>query len=606
MKHTPFNSPVPPHDYYLDVEEEVRDAALTGTPFAGDSPVGPPLGGYPITEDDPYAEYAAYTEEGTYEEWDPFAEDDPEEDDFFAGDNPEEDDFFAEDDPEEDDPFADEYSEEEADEDEDETTEREIYRRLRKMIFNDSLINMAVEMQPKEKFEEPDPAQQSSKGEAGPCKRAQRLSGLADQIVEDGKLLITEEGQAFAYQEEGGYFRPVSSPSIYIAGCFPKETQADLLERDVQEIVKRLPWDSCIRCIPDDFNSYPEMVNLGNGVFNLETSELLPHDASFRFTYQVQAEYLENSKLVCPTFDRFCKTSLEGDEDKRTLLLEFIGYVCLDTNDGKCALFLKGQPNSGKSVISSFIAKLFDAELVSNIPLHQLGDRFFRAELFGKKLNVAGEIAGRNLNDISIFKSITGNDRIAGEFKGQNPFYFTPRCKLLFSGNTLPVTTETDTTAAFVNRIRVLLFNTSVPSEEQDKRLLDKLWEERNAIITLALRAVQDLAKRNFEFSLPKDSKEFLASFSVRGNIIQGFLDECCILGPGERVFNVDLYKALETYCAQNGLECPSRPRFYELLSGIPYVTAKRIRIGTENRQGHVGIGLKKDMTDTGTMEQQP
>lgn len=604
MRYSPFGTPIPPYEDEYENEDETSEHKTCNRirKDVYEDILNNPL------HDQALKVQAEAEEEAEAEAEEELADSDP------AQQSPEEeDDPFAKDDPEEDDPFADEYSEDESDEDE--TTELGICRRIRdcndetsldEMIFHDSLIDMAVEMQPKEKFEEPDPVQQSSKGEAGPCKRAQHLSGLAGQIVEDRKLLITEEGQTFAYQEEGGYFRPVSSPSIYIASCFPKETRANLLERDVQEILKRLPWDSCIRCSPDDFNLNPEMVNLANGVFNLETSELLPHDAKYRFTYQVQAKYLGNSELVCPSFDQFCKTSLEGDEDKRTLLLEFIGYICAGTNNGKCALFLKGQPNSGKSVISSFIAKLFDAELVSNIPLHQLGDRFFRAELFGKKLNVAGEIAGRNLNDISIFKSITGNDRIAGEFKGQNPFYFTPHCKLLFSGNTLPVTTETDTTAAFVNRIRVLLFNTSVPSAEQDKRLLDKLWEERNAIVTLALRAVQDLAKRNFEFSLPKDSKEFLASFAMRGNIIQGFLDECCILGPGERVFNVDLYKALENYCARNGLERPPKQRFYELLSGVPDVFAKRIRIGTENRQGHVGIGLKKDVTDTGTMEQQP
>lgn len=213
-------------------------------------------------------------------------------------------------------------------EDEDETSELETCNRIRNDvcgdILNSPLIDLAVKVQAEEELAGSDSAQQSP---AGPCKRAQRLSGLAGQIAEDGKLLVTENGQAFAYQEDGGYFRPVPNLSAYVANFFPKEMVSGLLERDVHEIVNRLPWDSCIRCNPDDFNHYPEMVNLANGVFNLKTSELLPHDASFRFTYQVQAEYLKNPELVCPSFDQFCKTSLEGDEDKRTLLLEFIGYI---------------------------------------------------------------------------------------------------------------------------------------------------------------------------------------------------------------------------------------------------------------------------------------
>ncbi len=35
-------------------------------------------------------------------------------------------------------------------------------------------------------------------------------------------------------------------------------------------------------------------MNLENGVFNLESGELLEHDPRFHFTYQVKASYLED------------------------------------------------------------------------------------------------------------------------------------------------------------------------------------------------------------------------------------------------------------------------------------------------------------------------
>lgn len=445
--------------------------------------------------------------------------------------------------------------------------------------------------------------EQPSAPEKLPRGQTRGLSDLMDQAIKSGKLLLSENGQAFAYQKDGGYYMPVANLEAYLANMFSDKIKRSLHSRDIREIVERLSWEESIRCSLDGFNSNSNLVNLQNGVFNLETSELLDHDRSYRFTYQIHASYLEDlSEVSCPTFERFCETSLDGDPTKRQLLLEFIGYICTDTNAGKCALFFKGQPNSGKSVISSFIARLFDQELVSSIPLHQLADRFFRAELAGKKINVAGEIAGRTLRDISIFKSITGNDRIVGEFKGRDPFYFTPRCKLLFSGNTLPLTTETDATAAFVNRIRVLSFNHSTPPEEQDKQLLDKLWVERDSILTLALQAVQELIKRNFEFTMPEDSRTFLDAYKLRGNVLGGFLDECCVVEPSARVFNTDLYDAYLAYCKRNGLEAALKKTFYDLLSGVPGVYAKRIRIGTENRQGHIGITLKENH-NPGTLE---
>lgn len=381
--------------------------------------------------------------------------------------------------------------------------------------------------------------------EKAPSSQAHILSDLTDIVVKDGRLLLTEDGQAFVYQKEGGYYKPITNLVAYLANILPPKYTRSLLSRHLREIVERLSWEETIRCTLDEFNSHPNLVNLQNGVFNLETSELLDHDRSYRFNYQIYASYLEDpSEVSCPVFEQFCNTSLDGDPDKKLLLLEFLGYSCADTNNGKCALFFKEQPSSGKSVVTSFFAHLFDPDLISNIPLHRLGDRFFVAELAGKKLNACGEIAGRALGDISIFKNVTGDDRVTGELKGRNLFYFTPRCKMLFSGNTLPTPRELDATAAFANRIKVLLFNISVATEDQDKHLLDKLWSERDSIMTLGLQAMQGLVKRNFEFTLPEDSKKFLDGFTLRRNGFGGFLDECCVVNPAVRVFNMDLYDA--------------------------------------------------------------
>lgn len=428
----------------------------------------------------------------------------------------------------------------------------------------------------------------------GSNRRAKRLTALVERVVASGDLLLTD-GLAFTYQTEQGCFRPVRNLDRWLAEFFGPEIMADLLSRDLTEIVNRLSWVPSICCSADDLNTHAELINLSNGTLDVETGRLLPHDKEFRFTYTVQAAWLDEViPASCPAFDQFCRSSLDSDPAKRQLLLEFIGYILLDNNGGKCALFLQGQPSSGKSVIVEFISRLFWPELVSHIPLHQLEDRFFRAELAGRKLNDAGEIAGRALADISIFKAVTGNDQIAGEFKGQTPFYFRLRCKLLFAGNTLPTTTETDTTDAFLNRIRVLLFNHSVAPEDQDKGLPDKLWEERDVVVTLALQAVQKLVQRNFEFTLPDDSRQFLDSFALRGNAVSAFVEECCTLDAEARVFNVELYAAFERFSKRNGLKVLSRTKFYELLSGLPHVAAKRLRIGSENRQGHVGIALKE------------
>ena len=120
------------------------------------------------------------------------------------------------------------------------------------------------------------------------------------------------------------------------------------------------------------------------------------------------------------------------------------------------------------------------------------------------------------------------------------------------------------------------------------------------------MNALRELRERNYQFTQPDESKLFLDGFANRGNSLQAFIRDCCVLEPEGRVHNVDLLEAYQRYCMLNGLEAYPKSRLYEMLSGIPGVSMKRVRIGSENRCGHVGIRLKEESADSGTMEQHP
>lgn len=447
----------------------------------------------------------------------------------------------------------------------------------------------------------------ASKNDLG-GKKARAMDSLAYDVIREARLKVLPNGQIRSYDAELGYYKPVPVPEKLIAKLLsPSGHFSQLTVKDVRDLCQRIEWDPFAQCKADDFNRYETKINTLSGVLDFVDCELERHSTDKLFTYVVNAHYLmEPDSIHCPTFDQFCSTSLaplyRRDEEncsaiiaeKRTLLLEIIGYACCDSNAGKCALFCKGEPDSGKSIVANFVTRLFPPELISNIPLHHLSDRFSKAELFGKKLNIAGEIRGKQLNEITTFKSITGGDAIFAEYKQKNPFSFTPQCKLLFAGNALPGTLEADATKAFTNRLIVLLFNHSIPKDQQDKHLLDKLWEERDSIFTLSMQALRELHYRNYRFTIPDESKCFLRSFANRGNSLQAFLHDCCVLDADARVHNVELLNAYADYCSENGLEAYTRQKFYEMLSGIPGVTTKRCRIDGKNKWGHVGIGLKK------------
>ncbi len=426
-----------------------------------------------------------------------------------------------------------------------------------------------------------------------PNKRIRALHELCETIARNYCYLSINGEQLVRYIPELGCYQEDKPPEIMLRK-FAGSNDYFLRPKDTDDMVKLLKHDPYIQVDRDDFNCEPYLVNIKSGVLDWEIGEVEEHSKDDRFTYCIDAQFLdEDIPLSCPTFDNFCQTSLEGDPMKRQLLLEIIGYCCSDCNSGKCAFFLKGEPDSGKSVMLEFITRLLDQRQVSNVPLHKLSERFMRAELYGKKLNCAGEITGKALREISTFKSITGADRIEAERKGKDPFFFTPKCKLLFAGNALPGTTESDATKAFTNRLVVVLFNRSIPKERQDKQMMNKLIQEKDTIFTLAMQALQGLCLRNFQFTRPDDSSEFLESFSERDNSFKAFWSDCCEQVEENSVSNTELYGAYQRYCERNGLELYSRQKLYELLSGIPGVKYRKIRRGTKTVWGHTGIRLR-------------
>ena len=437
----------------------------------------------------------------------------------------------------------------------------------------------------------------------------QSMNDLIDKIAHCGNLKSTEGDKLWEYDIKKGCYHPIDELEVFVTSCL--ETigcRLNVGAKDIKNICQLLSWLPSIKKNIDNFNADKYLVNTISGIYDIRTGNLQEHSPDKLFTYSVDARVLDEDEISCPAFDSFCNSSLaplysDNEEskkriiaEKRQLILEIIGYACSDSNDGKCAMFFKGQPDSGKSIMLTFVSNLFPSNLISNIPLDELSGRFNKAELYAKKLNISGEIKGKPLSEITTFKKITGMDDINAEYKGKNPFSFKPRCKMLFAGNALPGTTESDATQAFVNRLVVLLFNHSVPKEKQDKHLLDKLWNERDSIFTLSMHALRELSQRNFKFTRPEESEVFVQSFLERGNSLYAFLKDCCVLSPEARIHNTQLLAEYEKYCRKNELDAFTKRKLYEMLAGMPGVAMKKFRIGDKNCWGHTGIGLKKEI----------
>ena len=112
-------------------------------------------------------------------------------------------------------------------------------------------------------------------------------------------------------------------------------------------------------------------------------------------------------------------------------------------------------------MILRFIQRLVGNEYVSNVSLANFSHRFSVIEMYGKTLNISGEVPSGVLSASAFdaFKAITGGDRVNLERKGQQPFYGVVNAKLLFAGNMLPTFVKVDGTDSYVERLNPYEYN---------------------------------------------------------------------------------------------------------------------------------------------------
>lgn len=271
-------------------------------------------------------------------------------------------------------------------------------------------------------------------------------------------------------------------------------------------------------------------INLKNGLFNLETWELEPHTPEIKLIRQIPVFYNEDAK--CPQISKFLHDVVaEPDID---LLCEIAGY-CLTTDcSHQKAFMLYGVGSNGKSVFLALLEALVGGENTSAESLQRLEfDKYRTAKLYGKLVNICGDIPDSKMHKSEVFKKLTsGLDLIDGENKYQDSFHFRNTAKLVFSANVLP---EGKKDKAYYRRWVLVQFPNNFEGGKEDKTLITKLKdpEELSGFLNLALQGLKRL-KENGKFSNDKSVEDTQREYEFNSNPIAAFMDECTKESQGD------------------------------------------------------------------------
>jgi len=306
----------------------------------------------------------------------------------------------------------------------------------------------------------------------------------------------------------------------------------------------------------DKLNDTP-LLNLKNGLFNIDTYELLPHNPDIYSTIQLNVTYEPTAK--CEKWIQALFEILQSDEEKASTLQEFFGLCLTRETRYEKALICIGEGANGKSVLLNTLEKLIGEENCTSIPLEKFNDAHYTASLFGKIANISIETkAGSEVYD-SVFKAIISGDPVQADLKFKNSFKFRPFCKLIFAVNNLP--RVDDKTNAFFRRLLLIRFEKEFTEIEQNKLLKEELLTELDGIFIWCLEGLRRLrARRYFDISGKIDAE--IKGYQRDNNNVIVFIEEECRLGIDYSVDKKGLYAAYQTSCKENGHRPVSKNKF--------------------------------------------
>lgn len=295
-------------------------------------------------------------------------------------------------------------------------------------------------------------------------------------------------------------------------------------------------------------------INLRNGLYDLETGNLIEHRKDLMMLNQLDFDY--DPRARCPTFEAFLNSSLvhpgtkQTDHEMVAMTLQALGYSLTARTDLKASFWLYGVPDSGKSTLLSLIRSIMGT-LSNSVDLNQLGEKtFMLAEIIGKRVVTFPEVGSDTKLNEEIYKVIVGgSDEVWTDVKGKKGIAFRPISKFWWGMNNLP--RVNDRSGALFNRLKLIRFNRTFTAAERDGDLLNKIVAERSGIFN---RLVEYLTILNESGWIKvSQSEEKLAEFRLESDTERTFLDNCCDIHPKNTIQSSELYAAYKDWCERSG-----------------------------------------------------
>lgn len=397
----------------------------------------------------------------------------------------------------------------------------------------------------------------------------------ADAILAEKQLTFASD---LNFEWTGTYYK--EKETAYIRKLVQEKLGQTCNTFKTAEVIASMKRKSCLEV--DQLNC-SALLNLKNGMFNIDNAELTPHDPKFLSTIQLPVEY--DPDADCPIWMNtlegiFGDKSMEDKTKAIEVLQEFFGLCLTKEVKYEKALFMLGEGRNGKSTLLYALENILGQANYSAVTLEALIKPNYVSEIFGKLANVSIETNAKSSIYDAMFKTIVSGDTCTADRKYGHPFKFRPFCKMIFALNNMPQVN--DKTDAFYKRLITLKLTRQFSDIEQDRSLKTKILSELNGIFLWMVAGYHRLKARGY-FDPGASIEQETSDYRMENNSVLTFVEEKCTRGATCLIAKDTLYEVYRDWCKDSGMMALSKNRFGAQLSKH-YSLNKDSRAGTGDR----------------------
>ena len=303
------------------------------------------------------------------------------------------------------------------------------------------------------------------------------------------------------------------------------------------------------------FDADPWLLNTPDGVVDLRTGEMLPHDSKLMCTMITSVS--PDPEMKKPLFDKFLYQLTGGDQEYADYLQMIAGMSAVGKVYEEGLVISHGPGSNGKStffgawqqVLGGYATTISADILMARQPGREIVGM---AEVRGKRLVITSETEEGAKLGVSVMKRLTSRDPISARALYKNPITFIPTHTLVMHTNFLPSLKSLD--GGTRRRIAIAPFTMSLKPDEVIKDFGDKLLrEEGPAILRWIIEGAMKFFKANMTIKAPEAIVKATTEYLDGEDWLSTFLADCCEVDEEYSVMSGSLYAAYVNHAKANG-----------------------------------------------------